>query len=377
MTKRGAGGPAPEDAAKTKTLPDSMRGAQLDEPDIVTSLRVFGTAVEFALPREVRTFTLGSDPSRDIALPGRYLSSLHCVLDRRTQCLKVTDQASHNGTFFEGRREPSFEIRPGNLFTAGPFTFLAQNDEMRAAYPTLVGLLGPEDDESPNAAAPREDASPSSLIVLATSARHVLLTGEPGCGQAQLARTIHEISLVRGRPPVVLQKLPTDRERQREILDAASRSTLIVNIEAAAPVMDAAFVQSAFSPGYRIRIVAIAPSVEKANQVLGAEHVRALRVIALLPLAFRQRAIPALMDHALRAHAAPFRFSDLAPTNQSALGAHTWPGNFDDLQLAARRLVAIAASPSLRKAADALDLSYSTLQHWFSQLGLSQPLLAT
>lgn len=376
MTKRAPGRPVAADAAKTKTLPEAMRDAHLDEPDLVTSLRVFGTAVEFPLAREARTFTLGSDPSRDIALPGRYLSSLHCVLDRRAECLKVTDQASHNGTFFEGRRVQSFEIRPSDLFTAGPFTFLAQNDEMRAAYPTLVGLLGPEDDASPSASPWGEDASPSSLIVLAMGGRHMLLTGQAGCGQAQLARTIHDISLLRGRPPVVLQKLPADRERQREILDAASRSTLIITIDPSAPVMDAAFVQSAFSPSYRIRVIAIAPGVDKANQVLAAEHVRTMRIIAVPPLAFRQRAIPTLMDHALAARSASFRFSDLTAANQAALSAHGWPGNFDDLHLAATRLVAVATAASLRRAADALDLSYSTLQHWFSHLGLSQPVLA-
>ncbi len=353
-----------------------MRGAHLDEPDVVTSLRVFGTAVAFPLARETRTFTLGSSPDRDIALPGGYLSSLHCVLDRRTQCLKVTDQASHNGTFFEGRREQSFEIRPGDLFTAGPFTFLAQNDEMRAAYPILVGLLGPEDDDSLGASSHRDDASPSSLIVLATGGRHLLLTGEAGCGQAQLARTIHDISLLRGRPPVILHKVPADRGRQREVLDAASRSTLILTIDPDAPILDGAFVQSAFSQSYRIRVIAIAPSVDKANQVLAAENVRAMRVIALPSLAFRQRAIPALIDHALAAHEAPFQFSDLTAANQAALSAYGWPGNFDDLHLAARRLVAIARAASLRKAADALDLGYSTLQHWFSHLGLSQPVLA-
>ena len=66
----------------------------------------------------------------------------------------------------------------------------------------------------------------------------------------------------------------------------------------------------------------------------------------------------------------------LTAANQAALSAHGWPGNFDDLQLAARRLVAVVRASSLRKAADALDVGYSTLQHWFSHLGLSQPVLA-
>ena len=371
MTKRsGASPPTP----KTRTLPESMRGAYLDGPDVITALRVYGTAVEFPLARETRTFTLGSSSDRDIALPEGYLSSLHCVLDRRTSVVKVTDQASHNGTFFEGRREQSFEIRPGGVFTAGPFTFLALNDEMRAAYPTLVGLLGPEDNSLMSV--PRDDATPSSMIVLATGGRNVLITAEAGCGQAQLARTIHDISLLRGRPPVILHKVPADRERQREILDAASRSTLIITIAPDAPVMDAAFVSSVFSTSFRIRVIAISPTVDKANEVLAIDNVRPMRVVALPSLAFRRGAIPALMDHAFTALTSPFQFSDLTEANQAALREYGWPGNFDDLHLAAQRLQAVARAPSLRKAAEELDLGPSSLHHWFSRLGLSMPLLA-
>lgn len=375
MTKR-TSAPPPPSSPKTKTLPESLRGAFHHGPDEITALRLFGTAHEFPLPREQKTFTLGAEPHRDVALPEGYLSRLHCTLDRRHGVLRVTDNDSSNGTFFGGRQERAFELRPGGTFTCGPFTFLALNDEMRAAYPTLASLLGPESDRwvpLPELESP----TPSGMIVLATGGRHLLFVAEPGCGQEQLARTTHAISLLRSREPVILDRVPGDRAGQRAILDRASRSTLILALDGETPVMDAAFVSSVFSTSFRIRVIAHAPTVDKANQVLTAGHVQSMQVLRLPSLAFRRDAIPGLMDHAFAASGAGLRFSKLTDANRRALEAYGWPKNFDDLTVAARRLDAIATAGSLRKAASVLGLGYSTLQEWFSQLGLSQPVVAS
>ena len=369
MTKRSAPG-----AAKTKTLPEEMRVPYLDGPDVVTGLRVFGTGIEFALSREQKLFTLGSSSDCDIALPAGYLSQRHCTLERRNDVLRVTDQDSYNGTIFDGRREASFELRPGSTFIAGPFTFLAVNDEMRRAYPTLAGLLGPEDDQSLQPTT-TTDATPSAMMVLATGGRHVLIVSEPGCDQARLARTMHDISLVRARQPIVLTKVPADRAKQREILDAASRSTLLLSIEQTSEVMDAAFVSSIFSTSFRIRVIATSPSVDKARAVLSEEHVQKMRVVQLPSLAFRTT-VPALLDHVLAERDAAIRFSQLSPSNQTALRGYGWPRNFDDLRVAAERLDALTREPSMRKAAESLGLAHSTLHHWTTQLGLSLPILA-
>src|SRR5262245_11981516 len=127
---------------KTKTLPESMRGATCDGPDVVTALKVYGMDVLFELRRDKKTFTLGSDPGHDIVIPDGYLSGLHCMLERRGLALRVRDQESYNGTFIDGRRESVFDLRPGATFSAGAIRFLALNDEMVAAYPVLADLLG-------------------------------------------------------------------------------------------------------------------------------------------------------------------------------------------------------------------------------------------
>jgi hypothetical protein len=370
MSKRSV----PSQPPKTKTLPESMRVPYFEGPDLVTALRVFGSGVEFPLPREQKTFTLGSSSDRDIALPAGYLSQLHCVLERRPSVLRVVDQNSHNGTIFEGRREASFELRPGSTFVAGPFTFLAVNDEMRRAYPTLAGILGPEDDQSlqPPVTA---DAIPSAMMVLATSGQHVLIVAEPGCEQAKLARVMHDMSRVRARPPVSLTTLPADRGAQRELLDAASRSTLLLEIDSSSEVMDAAFVSSIFGSSFRIRVIATAPTVEKARAVLTADHVHKMRIVELPALAFRT-SLPALLDHVLAERGASVRFSQLTEENQAALRGYGWPGNFDDLRFVAERLDAMAHSPSMRQAAASLGLANTSLRDWAETLGLSHPVVA-
>lgn len=368
MTKR-----APLEPPKTKTLPESMRMPYFEGLDAVTGLRVVGTGIVFALPREQRSFTLGSALDSDVAVPAGYLSRKHCVLERHRSAMRVIDQDSKNGTIFDGRREDSFDLRPGQTFIIGVFEFLALNDEMQRAYPILAGILGPEGDGSFEASA-KTETSPSAMMVLATTQRHVLILAEPGCDQEPLARTLHGMSIARARPPVTLGPLPGDRARQREIIDAASRSTLFVTIGADTEVMDAAFVSSVFSSSFRIRVIATAPSLDRARAVLSDEHVGAMRIVKLPALAFRTN-LPALLDHALAERGTLLRHSQLTQSNQAALRGYGWPRNLEDLRYFAERLDLLSKT-SLRNAAKALGYkAHSTLSEWVAQVGLSLPIV--
>ncbi|MBA3458665.1 MAG: FHA domain-containing protein [Deltaproteobacteria bacterium] len=370
--------PPAEPPPKTKTQPESLRVPYFDGPDVVTGLRVVGTGIEFTLPREQRSFSLGSFPDNDVALPPGYLSRKHCVLERHSGVLRVIDKGSTNGTIFDIRREETFDLRPGNTFVAGPFEFLAVNDEMRRASPVLAGILGPEGDPSaPSSFEPsnKSETSPSAMMMLATSGRPVLIIAEPGCDQARLARVLHEMSLVRARPPVILGPLPSDRARQREILDAASRSSLLVTIDDDSEVIDAAFASSAFSSSFRIRVIATTPSLERARSVLSAEHVDKMGIVKLPALAFRTT-LPALLDHALAERGAMVRFSQLTAGNQSALQGFGWPRNLDDLRFFAERIDLLSRT-SLRSAAKTLGYkAHSTLSEWLAKVGLTLPLVA-
>ncbi len=362
---------------KTRTLPDSQQGAWFEGPDVVTMLRVFGTDREFELPRDKKSFTLGSSPDCDIAIPEKFLSSVHCLIARRGQGLRVHDQGSYNGTFYGGRRESVFDLRPGETFTAASIRFLALNDEMKLAYPVLADLLGSEDEHDLRTSA-EFDASPSDVILAATSGTNLIILGERGCEQERLARTIHGISLLRARDVVELDRVPDDRIEQRKILDRASRSTLVLSIPAKAQgiqVVDAAFASMLFSPSYHVRVIAIAPTIARANDVIGEAHVRSMRNIVVRPFAQRPTAIPRALDRLFVERASALRFSELTASNQAALLAFLWPENFTDLRIAADRLVAIVRDRSILKASKAIGVSTSTLHYWFNQVGLSLPLV--
>lgn len=378
MNRRGSSAPpsAPADIpqrdVKTKTLPESQRGPWFEGPDVVTSLRVYGSEIVFELPRAKKSFTLGSAPDCDLAVPEKYLSSLHCLLERRGEVLRVHDQRSYNGTFFNGRRETVFDLRPGSTFNAASIRFLALNDEMAGAYPLLADILGSEDEHGLRASSDFV-SSPSEAIVIATSGTNIVITGEAGCEQERLATLIHRISLVRGREPVVVDAVPEERAAQRAVLDRAARSTFVFKIGPKSPVADATFVSMLFSPSFHIRVVAIAPTVAKANDVLTEQNVRTMRQIVVRPLSQRSAAVPHLLDRMFSERGSTLRFAELTTKNQAALQAFEWPGNFDDLRLAADRLTAIAREGSILRASKAINVSTSTLHYWFTQLGMSLP----
>jgi len=360
---------------KTKTLPDEQRGRWVDDPDMVTMLKIYGSSVSFDLPRHKLEFTLGSAPDCDISIPGDYLSRVHCKLERRGDRLRVHDHDSKNGTYVNNMREAFFDIRPGDVFTPAPVRLLAMSDNMRQAYPALLELLGPEEENAVGAAA-TPWRSASDVLVTAVRGSNVLITGEPGCDHGRLARTMHEVSPWRFRNAVEIEHVPDDRRAQRAIIDRAARSTLIVDIGDAMPVIDAAFASMIFSAEYHIRVIALAPSRDRANTVLGESNVAVMEHIALRPVARRRAMVPRILDRMLHDKGTPIRFNDLSPSNQDALGEYRWPGNFGELTEVAQWIAVIANQGSLKKAAEAMNMKPTTFHSRYRDVvGLSWPLL--
>lgn len=149
----------------------------------------------------------------------------------------------------------------------------------------------------------------------------------------------------------------------------------MLTIAPKAPVIDATFASMLFSASFHIRVVVIAPTVAKADAVLGQSYVRTMRHVSVPPLAHRSGAILRLLDRMFVERDTPLRAAELTPANQAALQAYSWPDNFTDLRIAADRIVAIAREGSVNKAAKTLAISTSTLHYWFTQVGLTQPLV--
>ncbi|MFT3700180.1 MAG: FHA domain-containing protein [Kofleriaceae bacterium] len=352
-------------AQKTKTQPDSERDGFFEGPDPVNWIHIVGTGQSLRLP-DKRAFKLGSSSKNDIVIKREYISRHHCTLTRTYDGLLVED-TSKNGTWVDHRATSNAprEIRPGETFVVDTITFLALNDAMYAAFPTLNEIL---DWETGDPFPPSESdwPSPSAVTMWGAGHQHLLIVAMRGCGQERLLETIHAISPMRGKAPIVVEDIPADRAEQRDLLLRAQKTSMLLAITDDTKPFDSMFSSMLFSPSYRIRVLARAPSIECAQRVLGRECA-AMRRIDLRPLAFRIDQLPRLLDRQFERLETTLRFDQIAPENQAALMANEWRRNLDEVVLAAPKLVAVATSGSLRKAAPALGIkNYNNLQSWYS-----------
>jgi hypothetical protein len=356
---------------KTETLPEGAFEPLYDGSNLVVAVKVYDTGYPFPLPRTFDTLTIGVNPDCFIHVVEKGVSRIHCRLSRRGDKLHVRDAGSHNGTFFKAQRDSDFEVRPGDTFIAKPVRLLAMNAEMVAAYPTLVEILG-GDDEQVLRPIGSNLSTPDAVVVAAVNEHHLMIVGESGCDHAVLARAIHQMSLLRDKPLVEIDHVPEDRAGQRKIIDDAAQSILVISIGPKTPLLDAAFVSMIFSSDHHIRVIALASSTQRANEVLrGGASVVNMDVIPLRPLARRRRIIPFVLDRMLVERGSDVRFERLTETNQRGLQAHDWPENLDELRIAAEYLSVIAREGSLRKAAVALGMSLTTFHTWVKGHGLT------
>ena len=370
----------------TQTVSDVEKGGVYEGPDTVTWLQLFDADTMYRLPRlrrGVKHYTLGAVPDQDVAIPSPFVSARHCRLVRTPLGLRVVDQRSKNGTYFEGRRRKSFYLEPGETFFVGTRVnrVLALNDLMHAHYPALTTILGFEDER----VVPGETPSPSELIVTAVAGSHLLVTSEPHCDQDRLAHIVHAISLFRERPLIAIDRAhgtpdtpgtPDAEGAQRaRALDRAA--TVVFDLEDHRDRIEPALISRLFSPRYQTRVIALARTSQVAKAALGERYVKQMKHVRLVPLSSRTGAIHRLLDQLLAERGSSLRVGALAPYNQAALARHRWGGNFASLREAADRLVAAAREPSLRRAALALGVPPATFHNWYSNiLGLTQPLLA-
>ncbi len=349
---------------RTATLPDEQRGAFFDGVDAVTALRVRGLDIEHALLIGKNVFSLGSAPECDVVIDSSYLSSLHCVLERRGSRVRVHDQTSKNGTYFGGRKETTFDIGPGDSFITGTTTLFALNEEMRLARPVMAEIIG-------NAPCLAVDEA----LIASVRGTHVILTGEDGNDQDRLARAIHTASLRRKERLVTIRAIPTERSQQEQLVATAHRGTLLLRLGEERNI-DPGFLSLVQAPETNIRIISSVASLSQATQALGIELVSRSYQIAITPLRERPGDLLPLLERWFIDRRTPFRVSYLTDANRAALCVYRWPGNLEELRFVADRLVQLAPYDSIRAAAPAIDIPRTSLQRWVDNLGLALPLLA-
>ena len=352
---------------ETETLPEMQRAAMAASADLITALRIVGREIEYPLLAGQATFSLGSSTSCDVCLDSKHVSGLHCSLKRKGQRLRVLDQDSHNGTYFGSRREQSFDIGPGDMFTAASTTLVALNEEMRLARPTMIEILGGD-----------RRAAVDELLFSSARGHNLILLGEEGCEQGRLARAIHQASPRRDWPLLELSEFPGERAAQRAILDGAQHGAILLSLQAGTTPPDDAFRTMLLSSDFRIRLYLAVPSLVVAAAVFGLDAISRMSQVPLLPLRERTGDLLWLLDRIFHEQRVQLRTADLRLVNQRALRNHGWPQNVNELREAAHRLIALVTHETVTKAAEALELPRSTLQYWVEEkMHLDLPLLET
>jgi FHA domain len=351
----------------TETLPNLPQGAGLQTDDDVTSLRVVGRDVEYSLSPHKVSFTLGADPSCDVVVNDSHVSGVHCLLTRRGGRLRVTDQHSHNGTYFMSRREDRFDIGPGDVFSAAGTPFLAMTKNMREAREVVAEIASTDQNE------PRRFLD--EILSASMRGPHVVIVGEQGSDQERLALSLHYASRWRAKM-IEIGSIPSDRRMQKKLLDEASNGAICMSLKAPGDPLDEAFLSMLLSTDYRVRLFVLAPMMSTANNALGFLVVARMLQILIPPIRERAGQVPSILDRNLYARGSPLRFADLQPPNQNALLRYTWPANFVELRDVAKRLVALHEHGSVKRAAVALGMARSTLQYWFKSMALELPLTA-
>lgn len=338
-----------------------MRAGVFEGPDRITALRIRGSDPEYTMLAGQARFALGTQPSCEIAVERRYVSSLHAVLERRDNRVRISD-VSKNGIFYRGRVEKQFDIGPGDSFTIADLTFYALNDEMRLARPVLAEILGAQRIEAID-----------DLLLCAVQGGHILVIAEPGTDQERLARAIHHASLRRRRHFV--RALPNEAGRlDRQLLEYAEGGTLWLDLEPARASLDAAFVEHLVAPRSNVRVVLSARSLELARKGVGLELIARAHHVAVAPLRERAGEIAHLVERRFIERGSSMRFSDFTDANQAALLGNRWPGNLEQLRDTADRLLVMAPCTTERAAATALKTPRTTLQRWLDAMGLELPL---
>ena len=344
----------------TVTAPREAPPAPPDS-DTIGWLRDRDSGQQWELDPKQETFVLGTSKEADITIEHPYVSHPHCTLRRVGKRLRVTDADSKNGTVFRGKRELEFSLTPGDQFTVGTaVTLLAISQEMDAVRPSLEYLVGPTD--------PR---TIDDLLILATLDDHILLLGEPRCGQEAIARIVHRVSQRRGQPFVVLSNVPADVGAQIALVKAQSRTMVLVDASIL-PKKPGEFLDALLFPDYNVRSIVCARDKAQARKLFKSATFPRMRIATLRPLRERRAELSTLVDRLFEDMGYELRAHDLSDENLRALESFDWQG-LDDLELTVQRIAAVLTRGSERKAAVELGITHTTISRFFDQRGLIFP----
>ncbi|MCY1032767.1 sigma 54-interacting transcriptional regulator [Corallococcus sp. BB11-1] len=148
-------------------------------------------------------YRLGADPASDIVIADRAVSRSHLLLDVREDTIQAVDVGSRNGSFCEGMRFTTLDVRPGAVLTLGTteLKLVPEGEQSRAMplssrerFGNLVGTSR------------RMRELFTLLERLAQGESDVLIQGETGTGKELCAEALHTHGL-RSKGPFVIVDL--------------------------------------------------------------------------------------------------------------------------------------------------------------------------
>ncbi len=336
--------------------PDGRRGG------IVVGLRRMTTGEILKL--EGRRWVLGKNPACDLAFSDDpFISTNHCVLERQADVLVVRDSGSRNGTFIDGNRIESAELRVGSYLAIGHTTLIAvsaADSENRAAVELIRG-------KHPVLTTTIEQAQRAAVTDCS-----VLILGETGTGKDLFARMIHESSKRAAGPYVAVNCGAMPREliashlfgHERGAFTGAqdSRDGYFVEAHGGTLFLDELGELPLELQAHLLRVLEtrkvrrVSGSVERAvdvrivaatNQsVLNGERVRtdlyhrlATVVLNMPPLRERMSDLGELVLGLLEEHATLYGTKEVTMEGWDALSRHSWPGNIRELKASVHRAV--------------------------------------
>jgi DNA-binding NtrC family response regulator len=337
------------------------------EPVIGLRLRKTGHIIE--LPPFEQRIVVGSGESCDVVLNDRCVSTIHCMLERRSQGLMlVRDQGSKNGTYINGNRVEVAELNPGALLTIGRTVAVALGERTRGTLTAFEQLLGENADFR---------AAIDTAIRAASSECSALIVGETGTGKELVARAIHDASPRAAGPFVAVNcgAIPheligselfghdkgafTGAQSERDgVFVHANGGTLFLDELAELPLQQQPHLLRVLetrrvrrigaerAQPIDVRVVAATNRMEN----LGTEQSRlrldlfhrvATVVVTLPPLRHRSDDIPILANAFLEEFRSEYGERVIPRLTMRAMAEYAWPGNVRELRHAIQRAVVL------------------------------------
>ncbi|RKH12208.1 FHA domain-containing protein [Corallococcus sp. CA053C] len=320
-------------------------------------------------------YRLGADPASDIVIADRAVSRSHLLLDVREDGIQAVDVGSRNGSFCEGMRFTTLDVRPGAVLTLGTTELkLVPEGEKSRAMPLsnrerFGNLVG---------SSRRMRELFTLLERLAQGESDVLIQGETGTGKELCAEALHTHG-TRSKGPFVIVDLAgvapqlleselfghvkgafTGAQADRAgAFERAHGGTLFLDEVGELPLevqprllraLERRQVKRVGANDYRavnVRVVAAThqdlEGAVKAGRFRGDLFHRLAVLRAMLPpLRERPEDIPLLIDTVLERMGKPP--SALSDQTRALLTQYPWPGNVRELRNVVDRVVSLGES---------------------------------